>query len=314
MKKFRYLFITSAVFITLMFASCATSPQEFIADTIINVITDEDKMENIKESFNKIGEEITPSMAYYVGRQVASSVLGTYKVYDNKEATAYVNSVCSSLAITSADPYAYKGYWVAILDTDDINAMATPGGHIFVSKGLIKCTDSEDALAAVIAHELSHIQLKHSVKALKSDSTAQGVLTAMKQIGDAALETAEDNIGGRKIIPQEQIDSFAKYGSEITETLVNSGFSKTQEFAADKNALTVMLDAGYDPNAMIDMLEMIKANTSSGGEKKGWQKTHPEPQSRIDRVTKILEKTAPQGYSDRSIRQERFDNFKKKIK
>src|SRR5574344_2492121 len=113
-------------------------------------------------------EEITPEQEYYIGRAVAGTILEKYNVYNSEKMQKYLNEICSAIVINSDKPVLYKGYYVAILDTDEVNAFATSGGHILVSRGLLSCAESEDARAAGIAHEVSHIQLQHSIKAIKS--------------------------------------------------------------------------------------------------------------------------------------------------
>ena len=95
-------------------------------------------------------EEITPEQEYYIGRAVAGTILEKYNVYNSAKMQKYLNEICSAIVINSDKPVLYKGYYVAILDTDEVNAFATSGGHILVSRGLLQCAKSEDALAAVL--------------------------------------------------------------------------------------------------------------------------------------------------------------------
>lgn len=260
-------------------------------------------------SISKVGEEITPENEYYIGRSVAAAISTTYPIYKNApKTTEYLNEICNALVVNSSMPFLYKGYYVAIIDTDEINAMATPGGHIFVSRGLIKRTNSEDSLAAVIAHEISHIQLKHSISAIKSSrftnavtkSTRAGALVA----ADAIASQYEDSIDKFGISYDELIqsaDELLAAQEEIVSTLVTSGFSREQEFQADSQALALMADSGYDPNAMLDMLSLISGNTNTGG----WNQTHPSPADRIKNVNKKLSGIKFKG-KDKAVRQKRF--------
>ena len=266
------------------------------------------------QSIEKASETITPEEEYYIGRSVAASIATTYPVdQSNKKMTAYLNKICETLVMNSEKPYLYKGYYVVILDTDELNAMATPGGHIFVSRGLIEATKSEDALAAVLAHEISHIQLGHSVEAIKasrvrsavSDTAKAGLVTSIavsNKQGKYGIKFSEKEM--EKIM--DAVDSISSASNEVVKTLVNSGFSKEQEFQADKNALYVLKDAGYDPNAMIEMLEQIEESPSNSG----WGSTHPSPKDRINKVKKELtkmQKQEPFEAKGTEIRKQRFD-------
>ncbi len=167
----------------------------------------------------------------------------------------------------------YKGYYVAILDSDEINAFATSGGHILITRGLLECTASEDALAAVIAHEVAHIQLQHNIKAIKSSRATNAILATAS--GAIKISGKEDLIA--------LTDAFGESVNEVVNSLVNSGYSQEQEFQADKTALMLMANAGYYPSAMTDMLHLLK--TRLGSSNTGFGKTHPSPEARLLKVT-----------------------------
>ncbi len=220
----------------------------------------------------KATETITPEQQYYIGRAVAGTVLASYPLYTNKKATAYVNKVCAAITACSDMPYLYKGYFVGILDSPEINAISTPGGHILVTRGLLECAKTEDALAAVIAHEIAHIQLQHAVKAIKSSRTTN----ALVETADTALTAS-----GKSASTAE----FSGCVDDIVNQVVNSGYSKKQEFEADKKALVLMNDAGYDPKAMQDMLNILKAKESTQDKNRGFCKTHPNAASRLNNIS-----------------------------
>ena len=225
--------------------------------------------------------------------------------------TSYLNKICETLVMNSDKPYLFKGYYVVILDTDEINAMATPGGHIFVSRGLIDCTDSEDALAAVIAHEVAHVQLGHSVSAIKASRVRSAVSSTTKAVAVTSIAVANERTGVKLSDKQmekvmEAVDTFSDMSNEVVKTLVNTGFSKEQEFEADKNALYILQSAGYDPYAMLDMLAQIDESPSNSG----WGSTHPSPKDRIKKVNKELASMAKAGTIEKQgkeVRKERFD-------
>jgi predicted Zn-dependent protease len=113
--------------------------------------------------------ELSPVDEYFLGRAVGANLLSRYKIYArNAPLTDYLNSICFALAVNSSQPDLYAGYHVLILDSPEINAFATPGGHIFITRALIQAVESEDALAAVIAHEMAHIHLKHGIAAVNN--------------------------------------------------------------------------------------------------------------------------------------------------
>ena len=301
----------SAAFIIAAFTSCLSLPvpggdEGFSPEmAVLGAIT------SSVESIEKASETITPEEEYYIGRSVAASIATQYPVdQGNVQMTSYLNKICETLVMNSDKPYLFKGYYVVILDTDEINAMATPGGHIFVSRGLIDCTTSEDALASVLAHEIAHVQLGHSVSAIKASRVRSAVTSTTKAVAVTSIAVANERSGlklndkdMKKVM--EAVDTFSDMSNEVVKTLVNTGFSKEQEFDADKNALYILQSAGYDPYAMLDMLGQLEQSSSNSG----WGATHPSPKDRIKKVNKELASMAKAGAigkQGKEIRTERF--------
>ena len=300
MKKI--FFVSLVLSLSLLFTSCETLLEAIESS---NPQTAEElAFSNVIKTGSNAFEELTIENEYYIGRAVAAAITNKYKIYYGApKTTEYLNKICNAIVLNSGAEPLFEGYHVAIMDTNDINAMATPGGHIFVSKGLISCTDSEDALAAVLAHEIAHIQLKHSIKAIKKSRRNSFIGSAISFAGLMAIDAYDIPID----VSKEDLESLYVATDVILGTLINSGYSKAQEFEADKKALSLMNATGYDPNAMLDMLNMVKEKTS--GAKSGWNSTHPSPEKRIKKVSKQLKKITFTG-SDKSVRQERFNKNK----
>jgi predicted Zn-dependent protease len=211
--------------------------------------------------------------AYYLGRAVAANILTNYKLYDNAETTQYLNRICQTLVINSNYPSAYKGYFVMILDSNEFNAFSTPGGHIFITKKLAESASSEDMLAAVIAHELAHIMLKHGINII-NETKLENELSA---IADWAASTAASQSA-----EAARAVTFRNSITTAVDILMRSGYSQTQEFEADLEAVVLLARAGYDPNALIDMLKILQ--NAKGSENSGFYSTHPSPEQRIANV------------------------------
>jgi predicted Zn-dependent protease len=249
------------------------------------------------EAFSSATEDINPEQEYYIGRAVAAKLLSTYKVYTKKPAlTTYLNNICAAIIVNSPYPYIYNGYHVAILDSNEINAFATPGGHIYVTLALVNAAKTEEALAGVIAHEVAHIQLKHSIKAIKNSRFTQALLVT----GTAVAGTA----GGMDVKQLTDVlnDSFM----EIVQTLVSNGYSQDQEFDADSTAMSLMAAAGYNPSDLINLLMTLGAIQTSDS---GFGKTHPSPADRIVNAQKSISKY--KNINTNAARQKRFTAAKK---
>jgi predicted Zn-dependent protease len=250
-------------------------------------------LRNSGEAIAKAGEEFTPEQEYYIGRAVGATILTKYKLYKNKQQTDYLNKICAAITANSDRPDIFNGYHVAILDSAEINAFATSGGHILITRGLLENAKSEDMLAAVIAHEVAHIQLRHSLDAIEKSRYTQAI--TVTAVSAAGVASEGKDIG-------KLVDMLGGTVTDIVSVLVDSGYSKSQEFDADAKALSLLADAGYDPSSLVSMLNLLKQNQSK--RPGGFNKTHPSPQDRIDEAQAALK-----GYARARIPAERTARY-----
>lgn len=219
-------------------------------------------------------EEFTPEQEYYIGRTVGAVVLTRYKAYDQAAVNRYVNTLGQTLAQASDLPSIFGGYHFLVLNSDDINAFATPSGLVFVTRGLLRCCRSEEALAAVLAHEIGHIQLRHGMQAIEKARVTEALTTLAAE--------------GAKTLGSDQVASltqtFEGAIADITGTLINNGYARTSEYEADRAAVALLRRVGYDPNGLIEMLTVMGRNLKPGGY--DFSKTHPAPKDRIAELRK----------------------------
>lgn len=275
-------FLISAVVLSLVSVisiSCATTPLTDAFAEMAVLASDDPAAAAVfraAESVSRASEDITPENEYYIGRSVAASLMAVYKPDDNAAMERYVNLIAQSLLVNSEEPQPYAGYHVKILASDEMNAFATTGGHIFITTGLIKCAENEDALAAAIAHEISHVQLKHGTNVIRSS-----------RISDAATKSVSAYLANLEDTKEIAVvmDSFV---NDQINSLVTKGYSQKQEFDADANAIKLMYDAGYNPDEILSLLN--KMDELYGKDAGGMFKTHPSPKDRIKSVTKELKK------------------------
>jgi len=227
----------------------------------------------VKTTYNA-SRPISDEEEYYVGRAVAARILSTYPLMRNKALTAYVNAVGQTVAIHSNKPYTFAGYHFAILDSKEKNAFACPGGIIFITKGMLYAVRNEDELAGVLAHEIAHINNRDGIASIKSSRWTEALTIigteAVKQYGEAELA--------------ELVTVFEGSIDDVFKTLVVNGYSKSQEYRADEEAIVYLSRAGYNVIALKDFLARIyQQEHTSGG---GILQTHP---ATIDRIQNIAE-------------------------
>ena len=220
--------------------------------------------------------DFTPEQEYYIGRTVGARILEKYPPLDNGRANEYTNLLGQTLAQASDMPETFGGYHFLIQESDEINAFAAPGGLIFITRGMIRCCDSEDAFAAVLAHEIGHVQARHGIQTIKKSRIADtfaiiGVESA-KQFGSGELV--------------QLVNLFEDSINDITKTLITDGYSRSFENQADQAAVTIMKRVGYDPACLKDMLGKMEKNLVQG--RNDFSRTHPEPKARIDRIQTMI--------------------------
>ena len=297
----RYLLLTGmAGMIIMSFASCSNIVQT--AGNLGTMLGEQKGIitgqqgESIRKGTTVVAkslEEFTPEQEYYIGRAVGAVVVSRYKVYGNDRLNEYINTLGQTLAAASDKPDIFGGYHFLVLDSDDINAFATPGGHIFVTRGLIRCCQSEDALAAVLAHEIGHIQLRHGMQSIEKARTTQA-LTVL------ATEGAK-NLGSSDVA--KLTDSFSGVISDITNSLINNGYSRAFEYQADKASITLVKRVGYNPEGLIDVLKVMGKKIKKGG--KDFAKTHPPANDRIKEIQSRKQEFSP--VAAPLTRQDRFN-------
>ena len=290
--------------LALLLSGCETLNVVTELGTSVGVATgaiNADQAQSINKSVGAVGkvfESITPEQEYYIGRTVAATILSQNTPYDHKALTAYLNTLGQYLALYSDRPETFGGYHFLVMDTADINAFAAPGGLILVSRGMIRCCRSEEALAGVLAHEIGHVELNHGLQAIdKSRLTAAATILGTE---------AAKNLGGQELADLTR--TFESSISDITSTVMNSGYARKFEFQADKAAVTILARAGYSSRGLVSMLEQMEKNLKPGGH--DFAKTHPAPQDRIAELAKLVKDSVTGSAPER---QARFNNAMREL-
>lgn len=291
--------ILPVILIAVVFAGCKTTEMLTKVGTSVGVATgkiSEEQAESINKGAAAVGkafEQLTPEQEYFIGRSVAATILATYKPFDHAAATRYINTLGKALALSSDKPETFGGWHFLIMDTDEINAFATPGGFILISRGMLRCCRNEDELAAVLAHEVGHVQLEHGLRAIKKSrwTSAFTILGA---------ETAK-NMGGKQLA--ELTTAFEGAIGDVTGEMVNSGYARTLEYEADAAAITIMGRVGYNPSGLANMLTEMGRRLEK--DTRGFAKTHPDPKDRVKDINRQIGTPSP--IASEPARQARFD-------
>ncbi len=258
-----------------------------------------DSMVKTSQAVSRTFEDITPEQEYYIGRSIGAVILSKYPAYTDNAANQYLNQIGQTLARASDVPETFAGYHFLIQDTQEINALAAPGGLIFVTRGILGCCPHETAVAAVLAHEIGHVQARHGLRAIQKSRITEALLI----IGAEGAKT----VGGQNLANLTQ--AFEGSITDITQTLINSGYSRAYEFAADQTAVTLMRRVGYNPVGLVDMLQTMKSKLVAN--RPDFASTHPSPEGRISEIGTFIGASTP--VKEVKERQSRFQTALKKI-
>jgi predicted Zn-dependent protease len=273
--------------LVLLVAGCKSLEIVTQVGTTVGVATGTisvDQAQSINRSSSAVGkafEKLTPEQEYYIGRSVAATILVDYKPFDRDAATRYLNTLGMALALSSDKPETFGGWHFLIMDTDEINAFATPGGFILISRGMLRCCKNETELAAVLAHEIGHVQREHGLRAIKKSRWT----SAFTILGTEAAK----NLGGQQLA--ELTTAFEGAITDVTATMVNSGYARKLESEADADAIALLQRVGYNPTGLINMLGEMGKRLEK--DHRGFGKTHPDPQDRIADIKEMIGTITP---------------------
>jgi predicted Zn-dependent protease len=251
-----------------------------------------DSLVKTSQAISKTFEDITPEQEYYIGRSIGAVIMGKYPAYSSTAANQYVNRLGQTLARFSDMPETFGGYHFLIQDTPEINALAAPGGLIFVTRGILGCCPHETAVAAVLAHEIGHVQAKHGLRAIQKSR----ITDALVILGTESAKS----LGGQNLANLTQL--FEGTISDITHTLIDSGYSRSYEFEADQSAVKIMRRVGYNPEGLVEMLQSMK--TKLVANRADFASTHPSPADRIAEIETTIGTASP--VKETKERQARF--------
>ncbi len=175
-----------------------------------------------------------------MGKEAHKEIINTIGIYQHPSET-YIKKLGNRLVATLQKKQFDFNFF--IIDMKEPNAMALPGGYIYISRGIIPLINSEDELAGVIGHEIIHAYFRHSIKSMK-----QGILPAVLQIpGNIIHEVVSPELGNL-------INSPIKFTTQI----FSSSYSRQHENEADEYGIVVAAKAGYQPDALIKVLKRLE--------------------------------------------------------
>lgn len=205
-----------------------------------------------------------------IGNDASRQIEQQFPLLNDSQAEAYVSRVGERLVASIPAQFRQPAfdYRFKVVNARDINAFALPGGPMYVNRGMIEAAKNEGEMAGVMAHEISHVALRHA--------TAQVTETQKLQIGSVLGQIAGAVIGGG-------VGQIIGAGSQIGFGAGALRYSRSYETQADILGAQMMANAGYDPRDLANMFRTIQQE-SGGGRGPEWLSSHPDPGNRFQKI------------------------------
>lgn len=166
-------------------------------------------------------------------------------------------------SMASGTPWRFE--YSVLRDPETVNAFALPGGPIFITEGLLSRLSTEDQVAGVLAHETVHVLARHSAQQIAKSDLTNGLVGA---IGVASG------------------DASAAQTAAMVGQLINLRYGRADETQADKLGVCLMMQAGYDPQGMVELMQVLQSLGGSGQPE--FLSTHPDPGNRLQEIRAVI--------------------------
>ena len=206
-----------------------------------------------------------------IGRDAAAVLLGASKPVNNPELQRYINRV--GRWVVNQTDRAHLPWRFAVLRSNAVNAFATPGGNIFITDGLLHLLNNEAELASVLAHEVAHVVQKHHIKAMSSLNTSG--LSGVIKLASLTREGRSNQMTSQLV-------------GQVKDMYLR-GLDKDDEFEADSMGTIIASRAGYDPFALMAVLQTLDSIDPENSGLALLYKTHPPAGDRLDKLEPVLE-------------------------
>lgn len=207
----------------------------------------------------RFGNRMSTSQEVQIGQQAKQEIESKERILTSGPQAERLQRVAARIIPLAQRDYNVP-YSVKLIDSEQINAFALPGGPIYFYKGLVDLAATDDELASVVGHEAAHVVKRHSARQI-SDAQGKGLLAQV----------------------------FLGRSSNIVQTLASIGlqldqlrFSRDDESQSDEVGFKYLVEAGYDPNAMASFFRRMAEKSKSGGPE--WLRSHPLTSKRVEQA------------------------------
>jgi predicted Zn-dependent protease len=232
-----------------------------------------DRLKKAQEAKGKIDKQvaeikISDADERKLGEDVSAKLREEFGVYQDKDVTKYVSLVGKVLAQNSARPY--LDWQFIVLDTDGVNAFASPGGIVHVTRGLLGLVKNESELAGVLGHEVTHVTAKHTVRAIEKNKI---------------VSLSTEQVGNSSSLGQAVLSQLA---NAAYKNIISNSFDRDDEMEADRVGIGLANKAGYSPRGLSDVLTRLQERNKNQDQPNGLFASHPLIKDRIANISAAI--------------------------
>lgn len=227
-----------------------------------------------------------------LGRQYSAEINRQLPIVEDAAVNRYINLLGNQIASHGSRKIGYTFY---VVNTDQVNAFALPGGYVYINRGLIEQTSNLSELAGVLAHEIAHVEERHSVEQIERVQRAN--------LGGALASIL---LGG---------GGLAQAGINIVGTAILAGHSREAEREADEVAITLLVNSGIDPNGLVTFFKKLldeRQRRPSAFEQ--WFSTHPLTEERIASTRAEIAALPPGTLRNLTVDSRAYENMKSQLR
>lgn len=211
------------------------------------------------------------ALGLHAAPEMAAQFGGVVQTGPDADKVKEVGNILVHNTVAKDAPYEFDFHLLA--DSKTVNAFALPGGQIFITRALFSQLETEGQLAGVLAHEVGHVIERHGAEHMAKQQLTQGLTTA--------VATASDNPGSAVL-------------AQAVGSMLNMKYGRQDELESDEWGIRLTVEAGYDPRAMIGVMQILERATG-GSKQPEFMSTHPNPGNRIEHIKSNIENAFPNG-------------------
>lgn len=228
-----------------------------------------------------------------IGEDYAAQIAEQIPIVEDATLNRYINELGRSISAQGRSGFSYDFH---IVNAEPINAFAIPGGHVYVNRGLIEAADNMSELAGVLAHEIGHVEERHSVEQFERAQNANmGLSLAYVLLGrnPGAAERAAIGVGG---------------------SLVLANYSRDAENEADEVAVPLLIRARIDPRGLPSFFrELMRQQERSPSSLERWFSTHPTTADRVEATEQMIDRIPESQLRNLARDSQAFQSFKQRM-